>query len=132
MSGITKTSGRQYPLIARKAFSGVTADDEVLAIGVYPAIDLPPNALVTGGYVSVTSVFTATCDLDIGDADPDRYTPTIVPADAVSTAQLVPDGVVNSAATVINVSLVTSATIIGAGELVVEYVIVDRENEVQD
>ena len=104
----------------------------MLAIGVYPAIDLPPNALVTGGYVSVTSVFTATCDIDIGDADPDRYTPTIVEADALGTVQLIPDGIVNTAASVVNVSMVVSATIIGAGELVVEYVIVDRENEVQD
>jgi len=127
---ITLNPGRQYPLSARVAFSGVTADAEVLAIDVYPAILLPAGAILTGGYVAVKSVFTATCDLDIGDADPDRYTPTIVPADALGATKLVPDGVPYAVETWINVSLVTSATIIGAGELVVEYIMQDRANEV--
>ena len=128
---ITKDNGRQYPLTARVAFSGVTADAEVLAIDVYPAILLPAGAIVTGGYIAVKSVFTATTDFDVGDADPDRYTPTIVPGDVLGATKLVPDGVPYAVETWINVSLVTSATIIGAGELVVEYIIEDRAQEVQ-
>ncbi len=131
MSGINKVPGRQYPLIARVEFSGVTADDEVLAIDVYPAIHLPAGAIVTGGYIAILTVFTATTDFDVGDADPDRYTPTIVPGDALGRTALVPDGIAYTVETVINVSLVTAATIVGAGELVVEYIIEDRALEVQ-
>ena len=128
---ITKNPGRQYPLSARVKFSGATADAEILAIAVYPAILLPAGAIITGGYIAVNTVFTATTDFDVGDADPDRYTPTIVPGDALGATLLVPDGVAYTVETWINVSLVTSATIVGAGELVVEYIIEDRAQEVQ-
>lgn len=128
---ITQDGGRQYPLTARVKFSGVTADAEVLAQGAYAAITLPAGAVVTGGYIAIKTVFTATTDFDVGDADPDRYTPTIVPGDALGATLLVPDGVPYTAETVINLTLVTADTIVGAGELVVEYIMDDRANEVQ-
>ena len=128
---ITTDNGRQNPLIARVKFSGATADAEVLAIAAYPCITLPAGAIVTGGYFAVKTVFTATCDFDVGDADPDRYTPTIINGDALGATLLVPDGVPYTVETVLAVSLLVSATIVGAGELVVEYVIEDRATEVQ-
>ncbi len=131
MSGVILDPGRQYPLVARVGFSGVTADDEILAIAVYPAILLPAGSRVTGGYIAIQTVFTATTDFDVGDSDPDEYTPTIVPGDALGATLLIPTGIIYSVATWINISLVTAATIVGKGELVVEYIMDDRANEVQ-
>lgn len=90
---ITTDSGRQNPLIARVKFSGVTADAEVLAIAVYNAILLPANSIITGGYIFIGTVFTATTDFDVGDSDADEYTPTIVPGDALGYTALVPTGI---------------------------------------
>jgi hypothetical protein len=131
---INTDNGRQYPLTARVAFSGVTADAEVLATGAYNAILLPAGAIVTGGYLTIISAFTATCEFDVGDAggDADRYTPTIIDAvTPLGSTALVLDGVAYTVETWIAVTLVTAATIIGSGELVVEYILEDRAQEVQ-
>ena len=129
---ITTSPGRQNPLIARVAFSGVTADAEVLAQGAYNAILLPAGAIVTGGYLTILSAFTATCEFDVGDADPDVYTPTIIDAvTPLGATLLIPNGIAYTVETWITVTLVTADTIIGSAELVVEYVIEDRATEVQ-
>ena len=129
---ITTNGGRQYPLIARVAFSGATADAEILAQGAYNAVLLPAGAIVTGGYLTILTAFTATCEFDVGDADPDVYTPTIIDAvTPLGATLLIPNGIAYTVETWITVTLVTADTIVGAGELVVEYVIEDRATEVQ-
>ena len=138
---ITQNAERQYPLVASVSFSGATADAEVLATGAYPAINIPAGAVVTGGWLDITTVFTATCDIDIGDGvDPDRYSSVIINADSLGRTDLTLDGGAADASYIypeddtIDITLAVAATIVGAASLYVEYVMTaeSRSNEIQD
>ena len=74
---ITKDSARQYPLVAKVdvTYSDLTG----LQATATAAIDVPANAVVTGGWVDVTTVFNSTTSdvLIVGDGDdPNRYVAT--------------------------------------------------------
>jgi len=134
---ITKNSARQYPLVAEVTFTGGT---DVTAAGAYEAIDIPSGAIVVGGHLDVTTAFTDDVDIDIGDGvDPDRYSSTIINADAVGRTALTLDGGAADASytypalDTIDITIATATAAAGVATLVVEYVMTtDRENEVQD
>jgi len=130
---ITKDDGRQYPLVGMVTFTGGT---DVTTAGAYAAMDIPAGAVVTGGYLDVTTAFTALVDIDIGDGvDPGRYTATILSVDTVGRYALTLDGgTANGAYTypandTIDVTIATATAAAGVATLVVEYVMTDRSNE---
>jgi hypothetical protein len=56
---ITKDAGRQYPLVAKVDFTYANLTDATAV----EAVDLPANAVVTGGHLTITTVFnSATSD----------------------------------------------------------------------
>lgn len=132
------TDARQYPLVAI-----VELQQDDFTSGVPLAVlDLPPEAVVTGGQLIIDTAFdSATTDtLDVGftstnDADdPDHY--LTGGADNGSTAQaidLVPTGRSAIAVEQITVELTEAGASGSAGRarLIVEYVIAGRHNENQ-
>jgi hypothetical protein len=130
---ITRDGGRQYPLIGRIEVDGTATTGNVSVVGVYPAMDVPPNTIVIGGGFNITTIFTATVDIDVGDGvDPDEYTPTIIEGDALGYTALVATGYKYTEADTIDVSIVVADTIVGIGELIVMYIVDDRANESAD
>lgn len=123
---IKKNSGRQELIVATLdfAFSDLTSGADL------PAIDLPHNAVVTGGDVVVTTAFnSATSDvLDVGDsASENRYLNDANLASAGRTA-LAPTGYVvpnDSSITVRWVGTGTAPTA-GAARLTVHYYVKNR------
>ena len=57
-----KVSDRQYRLVANLSFTAkdIGTDGSVSAVGAYEAIELPPNAVVTGGALIVDTISDAT------------------------------------------------------------------------
>ena len=127
---ITKNSARQYPLVAHVT---ITGGSDVTTAGAYEAIDIPAGAVVTGGFIDITTAFTTNVDIDVGDGvDPDRYTSTIINADSLGMTPLTLDGYEYSAKDTIDVTVATATAAAGVAELVVEYVMMDgRANETQ-
>ena len=129
---ITKNGGRQYPLVAEVDFT--FAD---LATGVvYPAIDIPANAVVVGGELVVTTAFNSgtSAVIEAGDGVvADRYLPTPVDLKTAGRTALTLTGYRYTAPDTIDVmaTLAGTAATAGAGTLRVQYVIKDRAQEVQ-
>lgn len=141
---ITKDAGRQSPLVARVAFSYLDLGAAVTASRIVPAIDLPAGAIVLGGYVKVLTAWAGTtaATVDVGDGgDPDRYSASAINlmATAGTTVALsVANGVAGAgyeytAPDTIDLDVVLTVADASAGsaELVVEYIIDGRANEVQ-
>lgn len=134
---ITKDVSRQTSLFASVTFD--YADIPTTAT-VYEAIDLPPNAMVVGGKLYVTTAWNSgtTATVDIGDTtDPDRYSAT--PCDLTATAPVAyafdaSPGGHSSLVGGLSVDLTTvfagTAATAGEATLVVEYIIAGRANEV--
>jgi len=125
---ITKASNRQHSISSKVEFTmGTAASEDIGVIGVYPAIDVPEGAIVTGGWINVSTVTTATVDLDVGDATtPARYVNGVDGA-ALGLTALVPTGYQYTAADEITVSVtVADADAAGTAELVVEYMVDGR------
>lgn len=129
---ITKVSDRQYPLVAKVAF---TQADLPTGVAV-AAIDLPGGARVIGGQIAVTvagdSVTSDT--LTVGDGTTgDRYA-TGVNGKATGVTALTPDEAANAAGKgavyITNTAVGTEGTAM-VGFLEVHYVIEGRGNEVQ-
>ena len=75
---LTLSSGRQYALTARAI---ILFNDSYTDSVAEPVIQLPVNAIVTGGYIDVVTVFNnrTVASLDVGDSTTgDRYTGTII------------------------------------------------------
>lgn len=131
---MSKSLERQYPLTAVAEF---TFDE--LPTGVQTeVIDLPPGAIVVGGFAvsTVADDSGTSAVVDVGDAaDPDRYVTVLNVAVAnVSEAFAVtvlglkyPSG---GAITATRTAVGTAATA-GTTRIVVEYIIDGRANEVQ-
>ena len=129
---ITKNGDRQYPLVARVAF---TQPD--LPTGVDVAVmDLPGGATIIGGALVVTTAGdSVTSDtLTVGDGTTaDRYA-TGVNGKAAGLTALTPDGLANGTGKtmvyVTNTAVGTEGTAM-VGYLEVQYVIDGRGNESQ-
>jgi len=123
---ITKNVGRQCVVAAKVDFTMGTGTN-VSAVAVYPAIDVPEGAVVTGGYILVTDATTATVDLNIGDGVLSTRYAAGVDGAATGLTALVPTGYVYPAADTIDVAItIAAAEAAGAAELVVTYVVQDR------
>ena len=133
---ITKAAGRQTPLIANVDFTYA----DLTSGSAIEAIDLPPGAIVIGGYLNITTAFNSgTTDLlEIGDgADADKF--VAGGADNGSTAQTVLFDVAAqwteyTAKDTVDVTwtAVGTAATAGAATLVVESIIDGRACEVQE
>jgi len=127
---ITADNARQYPLVAKIDF---VETDLPAASTAYAAMTLPPNAIVTGGYLAVTTAFDGGadvtlavsgggCSLSATDADTgtshNALTLTGVKQDTGDTVDVTLGGTIGGTA--------------GIAHLVIEYIIDNRESEVQD
>lgn len=123
---ITLNSGRQEVIAARVVVTLGTGND-VDAIGTYPAVQLPANAVVVGGNISVSDATTATVDFNLGDADDaDRYA-AAVDGGAVGSALLTVTGTKYDVPTVLNLGVATAAPADeGQVEITVLYVVEGR------
>lgn len=132
---ISKLRGRQYPLTAvsdRILYSDLTSGAASVIV------ELPGNAIVTGGQVLVLTAFdSATSDvLDVGDSDdPNRFTASQIDLTATGSAELTV-GTANalySVPTDVEVVWTGTGAAPSAGEFLVilEYVIEGRGNETQ-
>lgn len=130
---ITLNSGRQYPLAAVLEF---TFADQAVPIADAPAIELPANAVVTGGYVEVTTAYvglgaSATIDLQIDNVS---LLAAAVDLDvaAGTGAAIVPNGAKMAATNTVDVTIAgTGTATAGAVRVIIEYIIVGRANENQ-
>jgi hypothetical protein len=128
---MTNDSGRQYPLtaIARFKFSDLVS-------GTYePAIELPPDAIVTGGALVLETLFNSvTSDtITVGDvATGNRYKAGI-DGKATAFTALVPTGYKYPSTKTVGITWtgVGTAPTQGAGYLLVEYIREGRSQENQ-
>ena len=130
---LTKKSARQAPIVATCDFT--YAD---LTSGAYAGmVDLPAGAIVTGGYVAVTTLFnSATTDKfsigdKVGSAAATAATYAAQSADVTATGQaaaITPTGAKYTGAATVGVVWTGAGTApdAGAGRLVVEYIVDGR------
>lgn len=129
----TKNANRQAPEVAICEFTYSQLTDATYE----PMVDLPIGAIVTGGYLAITTLFdSATTDVfSIGDkrgnaaANNTRYAATT--ADVTATgraAAIVPTGEEMTEASTVGIVWdgTGTAPTAGAGILVVEYLVADR------
>lgn len=102
------------------------------AAHAFDIINLPPNAVVVGGSLSVTTAFDGTTyALIVGDsAVTNRYLATADRKAAGLTA-LVPTGYVGLGEAIRLTVTPTGTTTAGAGTVRIQYIVVGRANEVQ-
>ena len=128
---ITQNSDRQYPLQAIVDFGFADLTDSVADI----AIDLPSDAIVTGGHIYISEVFNSTTSdvISVGDTDDDNEYLTAQTVAALGLTALVPTGVKilagGKAITLLHVAGTADTATTGIGQLVVEYVRQGRSNE---
>ena len=123
---ITKDSSRQEVIVARVVAS-VGSSGDISAQDTYPAIEMPANSIVVGGYFNVTDATSSSVDFNVGDGGSStRYISAADGAATGVTALTITGYKYTSIDTIdINVSTATpSAT--GEVELVVMYVIENR------
>ena len=123
---ITKSSERQYPLVASVTFAGGT---DVTAVGTYPAIDIPAGATITGGFLEVLTAFTATVDINVGDGATANLYASAVDGAAVARTALTITGKKYATNDTIDVGIAVLAAAAGSGRLVIEYILDGRGNE---
>lgn len=104
-----------------------------LAATTVVAIPLPPNSVVTGGYVMRDEAFdAATYNISVGDSGSATRYLASTDLKAVGATALVPTGFVNTSG--LNIELVfdaADACTTGQATLVVEYIVLGRACEVQ-
>ena len=129
---ITLVAGRQDILVAE-----VTINYTDMTSGVAEkAVQLPPNAVVVGGGISVDTVWdSGTSDvLDLGDAnDPNRYTSSQINLQSAGYTALTITGFKDVDGLPINATWtgVGAAPAQGSARVWVNYTIADRSVEVQ-
>ncbi len=127
-----KNNERQWPLHAVVDID--YADFQAASLNL-AALDIPVNALIVGGQITVNTVFNSTTNgLDFGDAtDPDRYTSAVVDLKTLGTTEL--DGEFlkypSGATLQMDYTQTGTAPTQGNATLVVAYVIVGRATENQ-
>jgi len=121
---ITKDVGRQYPLVATVLFDFA----DIPAQATYEAIDLPGNALVTGGVLEVITVDAGggTVAVKIGSV-------VLLAATASTPASrtfITETDVATAAPDTVDVAVATANLTTGAYRLTIEYILIGRANEV--
>lgn len=135
---ITKEGARQYPLYATKTFAYTDVTDDAYV----PLIDIPPNAIVVGGFLAITTLFNSGTDdkFSIGDqegeasADKTEYSSLSADVTTAGTSiAVVPNGKKYAQAGTVGVVWNGSGTApsAGIGTLVIAYIIDGRAHEVQ-
>lgn len=123
---ITKKPGRQEVVSAKVTWTFGTGAD-VAVQGTYPAIDLPANAVVIGGYLNITDATTATVDVSVGDGGSATRYASAVDGAAVALTALTVTGYKYSEPDTIDVKITTAdPAAAGTAELVVNYVVDGR------
>jgi hypothetical protein len=143
MSLLIASRTAQFPLVAEFNFNfddtmvdddGVTLDFGLLNTSetTFVIIPLPPGATVTGGSVTRHVAFdAATYAITIGDTiDEDEYL-TTGDLKAVGTTALVPTGFVGTGENIVINIVCADVCTTGSATVRVEYVIADRQCEVQ-
>lgn len=126
---ITKNAGRQEII---SAYVDITYDQIPTTATAYAALDLPVNAIVVGGDITVTTAFDTgtSATIDIGDVtDDDRYTASAVNLKAAGRTALTLTGFVHTATQpVLNAlgAYVGTAATAGAFTLRVDYIVKGR------
>ena len=120
---ITKDIARQWPLVAEVRFDYA----DIPAVAIYEAIDLPANAVVIGGLLEVITVDAGggTIKVQVGS--------TVLLAATASTPAsrtfITETAVATTAADTVDVEVETAVLTTFEGRLVIEYIILDRQNE---
>ena len=127
---ITKQVGRQWALVAEAAFQFDSYTSGVQEA----AIDIPVNARVVGGYVSIETAWDSatSATLIVGDGtDDNRYASAVDAKAAGSTNLGLGLGYLYTVKDTIDIQITdVGAPTAGAGRVVVFYTIDDRANEV--
>ena len=128
---ITQSSDRQYELSAVVDFEY----DDLTSGTQTNAIELPSDAIVTGGHVYISTAFNSlTSDvIIIGDTDDDNEYLTSTSIAAIGLTALVPTGVKLTAGKEVTLTWtgVGTAPSAGVGQLVITYIRQGRSNENQ-
>lgn len=134
---ISKNSGRQWPQVARVEFTYADAGAAVVASpNILEVMNIPVNAIILRGYINVTTAWVGptVATVDIGDGgDPDRYTSSPISLLAAAKTDFTAGlGYQYTAADTIDIDYVQTVapSTAGAAEIVVEYIIEDKANEV--
>lgn len=129
-----KVNERQWPLFVCAELAADSGDFAAASL-VTAVVDLPPNAVVTGGGVLVDTAFNSTTNgLDVGDADdPDRYTSAVVDLKTVGYTALDGEFLRYPAGKTLTFDYTTTGTAPTTGKayVLIEYVIVGRATENQ-
>jgi hypothetical protein len=127
---ITASTARQYPLCARVTF---VETDLPLAATAYAALTLPPNAVVIGGHLDIATAFDGGADVTLTVSGGGVSTAAL-DADAAALHTLVTTtGDAQTAGDTVDITLGgTIGGTAGVASLVIFYIVVGRENEVQD
>lgn len=124
------------------AFTKVTGHQEESAVlcvldlanmvsGANTICEIPAGAIVTGGFIAVTTAYSDTCTLDIGDAGTANRYANDVNIAATGTTNLSITGYEASAANgliKITPSAVDASSPSGAAIICIKYVVVGRES----
>jgi hypothetical protein len=112
--------------------AGASDEFAAAAAHAFDVINLPPNAVIVGGELEVTTAFNGTTyAVIVGDANStNRYLATADRKAAGRTA-LVPTGYVGLGEAIRLTVTPTGTTTAGAGTLRIQYIVQGRANEVQ-
>jgi len=129
---ITTSSDRQYELSAIVDFGFADLTDSTADI----AIELPSDAIITGGHLYISEVFDSTTSdvISIGDTDDDNEYLSAQSVQALGLTALVPTGLKLAAGkniTILHVAGTADTATTGIGQLVVNYIRQGRSNENQ-
>lgn len=143
MSKLIATRGLQYPLVAEFTFnfddtmvdtSGTLKDFKTVGSTVVDAINLPTNAIVTGGEVVTETAVTGSTAYNVSVGDSGSATRYLGATDRVAAGRtaLVPTGYVGSGEQ-IRVTVAPTVTAATAGKVTVrvQYIVRNRVLETQ-
>jgi hypothetical protein len=123
---IKKNSGRQEIVVAVTPFTFGTGAD-VEAQGVFPAVELPQNAIIMGGYLTVSDATTTGVTVSVGTTGSPTSLLAATAADSVGTANLTLTHASIGPATTFNVTVAGATPVApGAAELVITYIVKGR------
>jgi hypothetical protein len=123
---ITKNVARQELIVARVTGTFGTGYDVPLQ-AVYPAIEIPQNAVVVGGHLVVDDVTSASVVAAVGDGLAGTRYGSSISCNALALTALVPTGYKYTVQDTIDITI-SGATpaAYGTFELVVEYIVDGR------
>ena len=127
---ISLKAGRQEVIAAKISVSYSDITDDAGASEA--VVQVPPNAIVVGGYVNVTTAFDSTTSdvVDLGDGgDADRYSATPIDLQTAGVTALDITGYTYTTEDTIDIQWTAGATgtaTAGAFDVVVEYIVDGR------